>query len=127
MTSMTDVKCICGTVFQARTADVNRGWGKFCSKSCKAHKQAKDTGIDGPDHRAGGKNVKQMRNGEYAKSKFKSKGAAPWVLAGVSKETFMHYADEYGGTPVFNSRGEYAGFIPTPFDNTTHQNHEPND
>lgn len=30
------VKCKCGTTFQARVADRKRGWGKFCSKSCKA-------------------------------------------------------------------------------------------
>ena len=34
MTSMKTVTCHCGTNFQARTADVKRGWGKFCSKSC---------------------------------------------------------------------------------------------
>ena len=28
-------KC-CRSKFLARVADVNRGWGKFCSKSCKA-------------------------------------------------------------------------------------------
>lgn len=40
MASMTTVKCkSCKTEFQARTADVARGWGKFCSKSCKATKQ----------------------------------------------------------------------------------------
>lgn len=34
------VKCKgCGSPFQARVADRNRGWGKFCSKSCKAIKQ----------------------------------------------------------------------------------------
>jgi hypothetical protein len=26
----------CRTIFQARVADVARGWAKFCSKSCKA-------------------------------------------------------------------------------------------
>ena len=30
----------CRKSFQARTADVNRGWARFCSKSCKAMKQA---------------------------------------------------------------------------------------
>lgn len=40
MASMTACKCgSCGITFQARTADVKRGWGKFCSKSCKAKKQ----------------------------------------------------------------------------------------
>lgn len=27
----------CCAKFMARTADVNRGWGMFCSKSCKAN------------------------------------------------------------------------------------------
>lgn len=34
----------CKTSFQAREADVKRGWGKFCSKSCKAVKQEARTG-----------------------------------------------------------------------------------
>lgn len=35
-----DVKCAnCGSEFKARVADIKRGWGKFCSKSCKASKQ----------------------------------------------------------------------------------------
>jgi hypothetical protein len=29
----------CGAVFQVRAADLKRGWGKFCSKSCKAKYQ----------------------------------------------------------------------------------------
>jgi len=36
------IKVSCGNckgTFEARVADVNRGWGKFCSKSCKAKKQ----------------------------------------------------------------------------------------
>jgi endogenous inhibitor of DNA gyrase (YacG/DUF329 family) len=42
MVSMTTVKCKkCKTEFEARTADVKRGWGKFCSKSCKAKKQGR--------------------------------------------------------------------------------------
>ena len=31
----------CGKPFDARAADVARGWGKFCSKACKAHKQGR--------------------------------------------------------------------------------------
>ena len=34
----------CGGEFKPRLADVNRGWGKFCSKSCKAIKQTKKKG-----------------------------------------------------------------------------------
>lgn len=36
-------KC-CGNPFVARTADRNRGWAKFCSKSCKAIKQTASGG-----------------------------------------------------------------------------------
>lgn len=37
----TKVRCAtCCKAFLTRTADVDRGWGKFCSKSCKAnHKE----------------------------------------------------------------------------------------
>lgn len=38
-------KCACcKTEFSAREADVRRGWGRFCSKSCKAKKQEARTG-----------------------------------------------------------------------------------
>lgn len=38
-------KCAnCGDKFLARKADVKRGWGRFCSKSCKATRQEKKTG-----------------------------------------------------------------------------------
>jgi hypothetical protein len=41
-------KC-CGTPFRARIADIKRGWGKYCSKSCKAIKQTQRTGYYGPN------------------------------------------------------------------------------
>jgi len=34
----------CGKLFQARAADVARGWGLFCSKRCKAIAQERRTG-----------------------------------------------------------------------------------
>ena len=34
----------CGAAFMARSADVNRGWARFCSKSCKASHQEARTG-----------------------------------------------------------------------------------
>lgn len=38
-------KCLCcGDSFTARVADRNRGWAKFCSKSCKAKKQEANSG-----------------------------------------------------------------------------------
>ncbi len=40
-----EVKCKrCRTTFLARVADRKRGWGKFCSKSCKAKEQEGRTG-----------------------------------------------------------------------------------
>lgn len=44
MASMTERHCkCCGKEFSARTADVKRGWARFCSKSCKATKQYRHT------------------------------------------------------------------------------------
>ncbi len=34
----------CKTPITVRSADVKRGWGRFCSKSCKAKKQEARTG-----------------------------------------------------------------------------------
>lgn len=34
----------CNKEFEARVADRNRGWARFCSKSCKAAKQESKTG-----------------------------------------------------------------------------------
>lgn len=45
MAQMVKRKCgWCKDEFLARKVDVNRGWGKFCSKSCKASRQEKRTG-----------------------------------------------------------------------------------
>ncbi len=45
MAHLTERTCQwCRAKFMARTADVNRGWAKFCSKSCKASRQEKRTG-----------------------------------------------------------------------------------
>lgn len=38
----------CTTQFKAKPADIKRGWGRFCSKSCKAQKQTRDTGYASP-------------------------------------------------------------------------------
>lgn len=90
MAHMTTVKCkCCKTSFEARTADVKRGWGKYCSKSCKAIKQTQKNGYN-PNN---------------------------WRSSGVSKETYQNYQREHGGTPVFNRRGDYQGFMPGPFSN----------
>ncbi|QGH73802.1 hypothetical protein [Vibrio phage vB_VhaM_VH-8] len=45
MTNKVEVKCKqCQEPFMARVADRKRGWGKFCSKSCKAKKQTNSKG-----------------------------------------------------------------------------------
>lgn len=38
----------CRAVFHPRKVDVKRGWGRFCSKSCKAAVQTRMTGYAGP-------------------------------------------------------------------------------
>ena len=61
----------CGEAMSVRVADHNRGWGKFCSKSCKAKFQTAKTGIAGPNYRASNKTVKQMAAGKFSPSIFK--------------------------------------------------------
>lgn len=41
MAAMTSMKCKCGKDYLARTADIKRGWGRSCSKSCAKLKGAK--------------------------------------------------------------------------------------
>jgi hypothetical protein len=49
MAVMVDKKCACCKIaIKVRAADVARGWGKYCSKSCKAKVQEKKNG----QHRA---------------------------------------------------------------------------
>ena len=49
--AVVEVKCkCCGGKFIARVADRKRGWGKFCSKSCKAKKQEAKTGASKAYH-----------------------------------------------------------------------------
>lgn len=44
--AMVERKCkCCGNRFMARKADVDRGWARFCSKSCKATQQTRKTGV----------------------------------------------------------------------------------
>ena len=43
---MVERTCACGTKFFAKTADVKRGWGKSCSKSCAAIKRENER-LDG--------------------------------------------------------------------------------
>jgi hypothetical protein len=69
--AMIEKKCkSCKKPILVRMADHKRGWGNYCNKACKASQQARDTNISGPDYRASGKKVSQMKCGKYAKSKF---------------------------------------------------------
>jgi hypothetical protein len=44
------VRCAhCNAAFSARTVDRERGWAKFCSKSCKALSQARRSDYLGSD------------------------------------------------------------------------------
>jgi hypothetical protein len=36
---MVTMVCRCGTEYDARLADLNRGWGRSCSKSCAASRR----------------------------------------------------------------------------------------
>lgn len=46
MAARTERVCeCCKRTFTARTADVARGWARFCSKRCKAIKQEQRTGF----------------------------------------------------------------------------------
>lgn len=72
MASMTTVKCqCCRKSFEARTADVKRGWGKFCSKSCKAKRQSEMTEVSGPHFAASGRTAKEMSRGIYTESLYR--------------------------------------------------------
>jgi hypothetical protein len=83
---MIDKKCEwCGCNMSVRTADVSRGWGKFCSKSCKAKKQEKKNG----QHAAylngrGVSNLHPKRLQEYSMYEddthpFSSEGLGQWT------------------------------------------------
>lgn len=49
--TMVERKCACcGKTIMVRAADVKRGWGKFCSKSCKAKQQEARKAFMGATH-----------------------------------------------------------------------------
>lgn len=47
MAKMVEQTCWCGTKFQAREADVKRGWGKSCCKSHASWRREKAKGPAG--------------------------------------------------------------------------------
>ena len=81
MASMMEKKCErCGQPMTVRAADVKRGWGRFCSKSCKASAQESRT--------------HQFYN---------------YKNSGVDRDTYLRYAKDRGGTPQFDRNGDFEG------------------
>ena len=89
MAAMVERKCkCCKTSFKARAADVNRGWGVYCSKSCKAVVQERKNGQHAA-YRAG-RGVSNLHPerltqysewnavGEYDTHPFSSEGLGQW-------------------------------------------------
>lgn len=107
MAAMIEVTCQnkeCRKRFEVRVADRQRGWGRFCSKSCKARKQERRTG----QHRA------YLHRQEREQQLRDANG-------GMGARDFQR---EYGGTPQFDRHGRYEGFTGGGFDNLAHQNHD---
>lgn len=38
---------VCGSVYMVKSADLQRGWGKYCSKSCASKKRQQDRNNNG--------------------------------------------------------------------------------
>jgi hypothetical protein len=76
----------CKKMFAARQADVDRGWARFCSKSCKAKAQEKSTG-----------SYRSFRDRQELRN------------LGLSH----HGSDDHrrGGIPQYDNSGEYVGFV----------------
>jgi endogenous inhibitor of DNA gyrase (YacG/DUF329 family) len=87
MPAMQTVKCKrCQQPFQARVADIRRGWGKFCSKSCKAIKQ-------------------EQRTGQYADIQHRQR-----IMDANDGKSPRDFQKEHGGVPQFDNQNRYIGF-----------------
>ena len=62
--AMVNRTCWCGKGFQARAADVKRGWGNACSKSHAAHAREKKLDRNGYGARKNGQSHAEHENGE---------------------------------------------------------------
>lgn len=95
MASTATYKCKnCGDPFTARTADRKRGWAKFCSKSCKAKKQTRDTG-------RGRDGVQHLPNGGYIKgnTEYDRHGMKVGIHMSLSDLAAGGYGDADWNTP----------------------------
>ncbi len=114
--TMVAMVCRCGTNYDATQADLNRGWGRSCDKSCAAKRR--DFGGKAAK-RLDGKPLKMTQSFKGAKRKTPDKRVQTpynkqnYLGSGVDRDTFMYYKDQYGGMPQFNRKGEYEGFCGT--------------
>lgn len=53
------VRCFCNATFEARTADRKRGWGIYCSKSCKATAQSMARNGSEPRHATAAQQIQE--------------------------------------------------------------------
>lgn len=57
----------CRAAFQAKSADVKRGWAKYCSKSCKAKHQERKTGATSAFyHRQDERDVRELEGPTFS-------------------------------------------------------------
>lgn len=126
------VKCKnCSSEFEARIADIKRGWGKFCSKSCKAKKQTQLTGVSSPHYKASGKTVNQMKNGKFTKTKFKKNSSLPtsvthdeygdWKKCGCGDNATIFVQNGFGNNG-FSGQCEKCKDYTHPFDSDNFNN-----
>lgn len=71
-----DHKCInCGTTHKVRPADLKRGWGKTCSKSCAASVKAKKPNSNYKNYlKKKEQAIEEERNPSFVGSDFNNQG-----------------------------------------------------
>ena len=91
------LKCHCGNHYDAREADIKRGWAKTCSKSCAAVKRefgrANATYPDGSKV-AYGKKYKRQSAPKYSHEQLKKIADAKRHSESVSYEKFLLSTDD---------------------------------
>lgn len=102
-----EVKCKrCRQPFMARVADRKRGWGKFCSKSCKAIKQERRTGQYGNylrgQNSAEGSNLWTDEDGNRCARRWLSNGGSlVSITDAMTGETSVEQFDRHGSSQGF--------------------------
>ncbi|MDN7179086.1 hypothetical protein M0D69_13895 [Caballeronia sp. SEWSISQ10-4 2] len=94
MASTVERKCQwCKEPFTARTADVKRGWARFCSKSCKASTQEKRNG----QHRAFMRTLNAEQDGQFENEYAGMTSAERMHHEAMMDSTTTHGQDGTGG------------------------------